>query len=320
MEDAEMEREALFTQKMQIKIMIGIAIATYLYFVIFTISLAIYFKKVREKAAFNSNFQLLLYHLTIPAWIAMLIEVFQTTLYFINGFYYEKYLDGISWSCLDICLLSFCNHLLAQIVERVIATVLLAKYEKIGQKFPTIALCIIIGQYVYAVMTLVLLIMMEFYKFARVISSVLEIILSLLLYFKLPSISRRICESYKAQNQYAMKTQRAWSVPLTLRYQSCENLKVAALTARIVLIQVVANIVTFMLHGYGRTLIVDSFEWLLVMKALHWVVYISALAEQIVITVQIGRDRCQNIRPVRTMSTDEERHLYFKQYSALWNT
>ncbi|CAD5214402.1 unnamed protein product [Bursaphelenchus okinawaensis] len=216
-------------------------------------------------------------------------------------------------------LLCFSNHLLSQIVERFVATMLLSRYEKIGERFPWIAVLIIVAQWLYAALTLKVMLARNI-LFIRVFSSIIEIVITIIVYFMLPSISRKKYEQYKPQCSKTSTNTRIRS-SLSLRYQTSENLKIANLTSRIILIQIISNSLTLTIHGCGRLFEPDTFEWNLIMKTLHWVIYIAAFIQQCQVMQEI-RMKKHKVLPnaVVIRSAEEERQIYFEQYNHIWNS
>ncbi|CAD5219969.1 unnamed protein product [Bursaphelenchus xylophilus] len=248
----------------------------------------------------------------------MLVEVVHTTIFISNGFDYPEYVP--MWYPLDTTLLVFLAHLIAQVVERIIATVLVGSYDEIGRGFPFIAVVIIVCQWLYGIASFCIL-QTYVIKYIKVVQSLVEIAFTVAVYFLLPYISQRVYNKYKPTGSRApSKTRARPYASLSLRYETFENLKAATITAKITVIQIITNILTFLLHAWGKNMQRNTFEWLITMKAIHGIIYASAISQQVIVLMELSYGERQIVPcKVEPLSVEKQQNLYFEQYSNQWN-
>uniref|UniRef100_A0A1I7SIF6 7TM_GPCR_Srx domain-containing protein n=2 Tax=Bursaphelenchus xylophilus TaxID=6326 RepID=A0A1I7SIF6_BURXY len=210
----------------------------------------------------------------------------------------------------------FLAHLMAQLAERAFATVLVAKYEEIGTRFPIIGLKIIIVQWIYGIICFCIM-RTHALKYVTGFQFTFETVVTVTMCYLLPRISNRMYEEYKNPStamQSAITT-------LGLRYQTSENLKAANLTSKIITVQIITSLITFGLHVWARNTTPNSFEWLMIMKGMHGLLGISAVVQQSIVLYELRSKH--NSRKVLNISQQQaaasQQRLYFQQLADQWN-
>ncbi|CAD5216918.1 unnamed protein product [Bursaphelenchus xylophilus] len=323
-----------------------VVIAVYLvYSVLAILYTLVYMYFLATKMTLHRNLLYLLLHQPIITLINLIPQLCLNI-----DFFAGNYLDGllirrvlVGLSLLGILCSIF--NLDAFIVERLVATILVAKYEAMTIRLSLLPVILILSEWGLAVFTYFSLYYLGTIKYVGIVLIVLSIAISFILFLFLPRITRHMNRQYlltakerlqelkKLPPKIAALTIHGKNATLTERYQAAENMKSARLLNSIIPVMVALLAFACVFYVVGLYLENPSLARSLVNQCFYFLITTSNVVVMTIVLLRIPyiqkiqfckmsrrNAHVESDRPtISNSNPDQITNIYFENYKNAWN-
>ncbi|KAI6228444.1 hypothetical protein M3Y95_00622900 [Aphelenchoides besseyi] len=264
------------------------------------------------------NLKILLMHLPLVYWISSLGQSYHCVLFFYDAPLVSH--THVSVWISDSGAFANIYNMNVLVLERCVATIRVAEYEKIDSKIPKTGIFLVITQWSVGVLTFYLVHVPELYHFTGCVIGVVNTILVVTALIMLPRVTKEIHDNLKPTYNNNNTSSEIWDVTLSERYQSSENLKMTTVVNIILLVELIFTLFEMACHYLVRCQTFLSVSWVIYLHILYSSIGIESITLMAIILFGTATQRGRRSRKVviSCYSPEAVNQIYFRTYERAW--